>query len=177
MSFFHHTHTHTHTHSCCLRRRSLALLSASWSARPWGGSSLRPPRATVVVSAWPSRSRHSSAILWEGEGKRREDRCGKGQRGRRKLNIVREIKRTKKNLILKIRNFLKGSLSVSNKEQLHQVHTLKCVYRSWGELQHMWKKSSIKAFCGSRRSCVSSDKLPPVMTLSGWASTSMVAEE
>lgn len=54
-----------HTHSCCFRRRSLALLSASWSARPWGGSSLRLPESSVVESAWPSRSRDSSAILWE----------------------------------------------------------------------------------------------------------------
>lgn len=73
------THTHTHTHSFCLRRRSLALLSASWSARLWGGSSPWLPRSAVVESAWPSRSRHSSAIFWEIH--RQRDRAG-GQRKR-----------------------------------------------------------------------------------------------
>lgn len=89
------SHTHTDTHSCCLRRRSLALLSASWSARPWGGSSLRPPRGAVGESAWPSRSRHSSAILWEPGGRRDgDDRRGSRQRGRWKRKDVERIGQT-----------------------------------------------------------------------------------
>ncbi len=102
LSFPSHTHTcahtYTHTHSFCLRRRSLALLSASWSARPWGGSSLWPPRGAAVESAWASRSRHSSAILWDGEGvERRSDRCGEGQRGRRKRKIWKKNERRANN--------------------------------------------------------------------------------
>lgn len=94
LNFFYHTHKHTqhtqrqtYTHSCCLRRRSLALLSASWSARPWVGSSLWPTRATMVESAWASRSRHSSAILWEIEEEWWADRCGGGQRRQRERAI------------------------------------------------------------------------------------------
>lgn len=60
----------TQTHSCCLRRRTLALLSASWSARPWGDSSLWLLWRAVGESAWPSCSLHSSAILWDRDGER-----------------------------------------------------------------------------------------------------------
>lgn len=82
-----------HTHSCCFRRRSLALLSASWSARPWGGSSLRLPESAVVESAWPSRSRDSSAILWERQGGIR-GRMRQGTERRREERRLEETCRT-----------------------------------------------------------------------------------
>lgn len=70
----------------------MALLSASWSARPWGGSSLRPPRGAVVESAWASRSRHSSAILWETEEERDEaiDMARDGEDGGKERFYERE---------------------------------------------------------------------------------------
>ena len=40
------------------------------------------------------------------------------------------------------------------------IFSQKHVYGSWWVLQHMWKKKQYEVFCGSRWSCMQSDKLP-----------------